>query len=268
MGKPRPLPRLTFDIRANSVLKSKSTADLENGGVHHLGVLHTYVVAGRMISSTNTDSQGVVKVVLGQVHLFGEWYQECLTAHRNNWVNTTDSKKDSCLLGEITTFFKYNGPQSCTFFGNESLSFTRLQEMNAKPLACQHYTADTCYEFHQLLILAICNYFTALQIFKKAADRVIKTACNTQNAPNLKPLAHLIAPAKLLQSHLHLLWSIVQSRTFKWHLQLLCTEGRLQRSSRDLAGIISFAPNSTSVLTPHPPPQPDASCGELGSIAE
>ena len=44
MGKPWSLPWLRIDIRANSALKSKSSADLENGGIYHPGLLSTHVV--------------------------------------------------------------------------------------------------------------------------------------------------------------------------------------------------------------------------------
>lgn len=88
-------------------------------------------------------------------------------------------------------------------------------------------------QFHQFLILAIYNYFMALRVFKKVA-KVIKTTYNTQNTSNPKPLMQLIAPAKPLQTHLHLLWSIVQSRTFKRFFQLLYAEGELQRASHGL----------------------------------
>ena len=174
-----------------------------------------------MIRSTTTDSQGIVKAVLKWAELFWGWYQEWLTSHGNDWVDSTDSKKHSHLLGESTMFFKFNGCQSCTFFGNESINFARLQEVNSKPLTCQRYTVDTCYEFHQFLILSICNYFTTLMVFKNTTNKVIKTTCNTHNTPSPKSLVQLIAPTKLLQTRLHLLWSIVESRTFKWHLQLL-----------------------------------------------
>ena len=214
------------------------------------------------IGSTTTNSDGVVNVVLDRAELFRGWYHGHLASHKTGWVDTTDSKKDSRLLGELTTFFKYNGPQSCTFFGDENLTFARLQEVNNQPLARQRYTAETCYEFHQLLVLAICNYFTALRVFKQAANKVIKTTRNAQNTPSPTLLAQLIAPAKLLRTHLHMLWSIVESRTFEWHLQLLCAEGGLQRASRDLAGIISFSSDSSLVLKPHPTPQPEASCSE------
>ena len=221
-----------------------------------------------MVGSTTTDSQGVVKAVLNRAELFRGWYQERLALHGNGWVDSTDSKKDSRLLGESTTFFKFNGHQSCMFFGNESLNFARLQEVNDKPLACQRYTVDTCYEFHQFLVLAICNYFTALRVFKITTNKVIKTACNIHSTPSPELLAQLIAPAKLLRTHLHLLWSIVESRTFEWHLQLLCAEGGLQRVSCNLAGMISFAGDSTLVWKPHPTPQPETSCGELSSVSE
>lgn len=221
-----------------------------------------------MIGSTTTDSQGVVKTVLDRAELFRSWYQERLASHGNGWIDSTNSKKDSRLLGESTTFFKYNGQQSCTFFGNESLGFTRLQEVNSKPLACQRYTADTCYEFHQFLVLALCNYFTTLRNFKIAANKVIKTARKVCDAPSPNSLAQLIAPAKILRTRLHLLWSIVESKTFDWHLQLLCAEGGLQRASRNLAGMMSFAGDSTLVWTPHPVPEPEAFCGKLNSVSE
>ena len=151
-----------------------------------------------MIRSTTTESQGVGKAELSRAELFRGWYQEHITLHGNGWIDTTDSKKDSRLLGESTMFFQFNGHQSCMFFGNESLDFARLQEVNSKPLAYQRYTADTCYEFHQFLVLAICNYFTALRVFKKTAKKVIKATRTTNNTPSPKSLAQLIAPAKLL----------------------------------------------------------------------
>ena len=140
--------------------------------------------------------------------------------------------------------------------------------MNSKPLAYQCYTADTCYEFHQFLVLTICNYFTALRVFKKTTKKVIKATCTTNNTPSPKSLAQLIAPAKLLRTCLHLLWSIIESRTLKWHRQLLCTEGGLQSASHDLAGMILFAGDSTLVWKPHPTPQPEASFGELSSMSK
>ena len=134
--------------------------------------------------------------------------------------------------------------------------------MNNQPLPCQHYTAETCYKFHQLLVLAICNYFMALRVFKQAANKVIKTTHNTQNTPSPTSLVQLIAPPKLLQTCLHMLLSIVESRTFEWHLQLLCAEGGLRRASHDLAGMISFSSDSSLVLKLHPMPQPEASCSK------
>ena len=235
--------------------------------VNHWSSMASLYLLG-VIGSTTTDSQGVVRAVPDRAALFRGWYQGHLAAHGDGWVNTTDSKKDSRLLGEITTFFKYNGPQPCPFFGDESLSFAKLREANDEPFAYQRYTADTCFEFHQLLILAICNYFTAIRVFKKAVSKVIKTARNTQKAPNPESLVQLIAPAKLLRTRLHLLWSIVESRTFEWHLQLLCAEGGLRWASRDLAGMVSFTSDSVLVLKPHPTPQLEVSCGELDSIAE
>ena len=92
-----------------------------------------------MIRSTTTESQGVGEAELSQAELFQGWYQEHIALYGNGWINTTDSKKYSRLLGESTTFFQFNGHQSCTFVGNESLNFARLQEVNSKPLAYQCY---------------------------------------------------------------------------------------------------------------------------------
>ena len=221
-----------------------------------------------MIRSTTTESQGVGEAELSRAELFQGWYQEHIALYGNGWINTTDSKKYSRLLGESTTFFQFNGHQSCTFVGNESLNFARLQEVNSKPLTYQCYTADTCYEFHQFLVLAICNYFMALRVFKKTTKKVIKATRTTNNTPSPESLAQLIAPTKLLQTCLYLLWSIVESRTFEWHLQLLCTKGGLQSAYRDLAGMILFAGDSTLVWKPHPTPQPEASFGELSSMSK
>ena len=93
----------------------------------------------------------------------------------------------------------------------QDLRLTKLRAAlkNSKPPMEMAYNADTCVEFHQLLVMALVGYGKALRLFSEASAQAKAHMTNLRD------------PAHHLWHFTHLLWRIAYSQMLCYHLAAL-----------------------------------------------
>jgi hypothetical protein len=119
-------------------------------------------------------------------------------------------------------------------------AFHQVLSPVAQPEGKTTYNADTCVEFHQLLVAVLSGYHRALSGFREAWTNVNRNSqgsppngmnkgkeLNVENPMDLHKRTILIPYALALWRFTHLLWRIAYSRSLRYHLFVLDAGGCL-----------------------------------------
>lgn len=175
---------------------------------------------------------------------FQTWYRAYVNANPSWHIPEAGHEpKDTKFWKNTQSYLEAPaGVDECPFYENvpEFTALRAVMKQNDTP-SHKKYTVETCYEFHQLLVITLSAFFTKLHRFDHAVNK------------NSEP-SQIRDKAHHFRNIVYVLWGLVESRVFVWHLRLLSAHAGLEIPTFSDAQHLRISEEGHLTVKGHPVP--------------